>query len=101
MTLAKRESSIALVQNFIITVESSAVDDRHTPAIYARYLTRVIGESGILTLSPQTSQVKVSSSVPGDAQKEEDRLAPMSLLEGGFWDNYLMPGMWSLIWARA
>ncbi|KAG8742280.1 hypothetical protein FRC10_001704, partial [Ceratobasidium sp. 414] len=51
MTPAQRESSLALVQKFITTLEYSAIDNRHTPALYARYLKKVLGEPGIVNSS--------------------------------------------------
>ena len=123
MTAAQRESALALVQKFILTLEFSAVDIRHTPALYARYLKRILGEPGTVTLSPGNSPAVLGSSGkesilpvqpglmaqsggtrprvafspgPSDAGQEEDLLAAMYSLEGEFWDNALLPGTWGM-----
>ncbi|KAG8704586.1 hypothetical protein FRC08_002161 [Ceratobasidium sp. 394] len=56
MTPAQRESALALVQKFITTLEFSAVDNRHTPALYARYLKKVLGEPGVVHTNSPTVQ---------------------------------------------
>ncbi|KAF8748733.1 hypothetical protein RHS01_10579 [Rhizoctonia solani] len=44
MTETQRETSLVLVEKFIHTLECSAVDDRHSPALYARFLRRIMGK---------------------------------------------------------
>lgn len=122
MTPAQRESALALVQKFILTLEFSAVDIRHTPALYARYLKRILGEPGNVTLSPGNSAAGLGSPGegnrlvqpglmaqpgvtrphvafspgPSDVGQGEDLLAAMYSLEGNFWDNALLPGTWGM-----
>ncbi|KAG8715199.1 hypothetical protein FRC09_016829 [Ceratobasidium sp. 395] len=121
MTPAQQESSMALVRKFITTLEYSAVDPRHTPALYARYLKKVLGEPSTVQVQSPTSssaqQPEAGSSPltvphvansglvppraafspgPSDPGQEEDVLAAMYSLSGDFWDNALLPGTWGI-----
>ncbi|CCO32231.1 hypothetical protein BN14_06285 [Rhizoctonia solani AG-1 IB] len=111
MTETQRESSLALVEKFILTLEHSAVDARHSPALYARFLKRILGQptnvnigrpqpSGLadnanVAQSPPARMLTPGPSDTGSAQ-EEDVLAAMYTLTGDFWDNALLPGTWGI-----
>lgn len=110
-----RESSLALVRQFIVTLERSAVDNRHSPALYARYLKRVLGDStdpsvgdlgyswgqpgSALAAGPKSARPSgrvAFSPGPSEPAPEEDVLAAMYSLTGDFWDNALLPGTWGI-----
>ncbi|KAG9124117.1 hypothetical protein FRC07_012762, partial [Ceratobasidium sp. 392] len=127
MTQAQREASMFHVRKFITTLEHSAVDPRHTPALYARYLKKVLGEPGTVQVqspgaqsasSAQQPQPEAGSSPitiphvvnsglipprvafspgPSEPGPEEDVLAAMYSLSGDFWDNALLPGTWGIV----
>ncbi|QRV81483.1 Fungal specific transcription factor domain [Ceratobasidium sp. AG-Ba] len=121
MTPAQRDSSMALVRKFITTLEYSAVDNRHAPALYARYLKKILGEPGHVNVTPSHSpNAGPQSPKPSDAAAspitvpyvtssglvpprpssaagpKEDVLAAMYSLSGDFWDNSLLPGTWGI-----
>lgn len=117
MPSPQRESSISAVQKLITTLGLSAIDIRHTPALYARYLKLILGGPENVILPPGDSPSAVGG--PGNDQiqpvqpgatqqrlafsfgqsdvgQEKDFLATKYLLEGDFWDNALLPGAWGM-----
>ncbi|QRW23088.1 Fungal specific transcription factor domain [Rhizoctonia solani] len=111
MTETQRETSLVLVEKFIHTLECSAVDDRHSPALYARFLRRIMGkpinaiaekdqqlqpaDNNAVVQSPPARMLTPGPSDMGSAQ-DEDVLAAMYNLTGDFWDNALLPGTWGI-----
>ncbi|GAB1527393.1 hypothetical protein RhiTH_010568 [Rhizoctonia solani] len=111
MTETQRETSLILVEKFIHTLECSAVDDRHSPALYARFLRRIMGkpinaiaekaqqlqpaDNNAVVQSPPARMLTPGPSDMGSAQ-DEDVLAAMYNLTGDFWDNALLPGTWGI-----
>jgi hypothetical protein len=67
MTDSQRESALALVRKFITTLECSAVDVRHSPAMYARFLRRILGEPTEVTAGDHSEQ-RTASRVTNNAQ---------------------------------
>ncbi|KAG8682988.1 hypothetical protein FRC11_014113, partial [Ceratobasidium sp. 423] len=114
MTETQRETALALIDKFIHTLEMSAVDERHSPALYARFLKRILGQpikskvtqpqqgtqpSGAVTTTSTTpSATRMLSPGPSDfgSATSEDVLAAMYNLTGDFWDNALLPGTWGI-----
>ncbi|EUC56134.1 fungal specific transcription factor domain protein [Rhizoctonia solani AG-3 Rhs1AP] len=115
MTETQREAALALVDAFILTLEQSAVDQRHSPALYARFLKRILGRPTNVTVSQPLQNAQPSGTVaqtsvapspatrmlsPGPSDfgsaPDEDVLAAMYNLTGDFWDNALLPGTWGI-----
>ncbi|KAB5591031.1 Fungal specific transcription factor domain containing protein [Ceratobasidium theobromae] len=120
MTESQREAALGIVWTFVATLECSAVDERHSPALYARFLRRVLGERAAgasatgssVTGSSVTgsASASVTGYAPGPAplhahlqpnhhnqpQSNQDLLAAMYALQGDFWDNALLPGTWGM-----
>ncbi|KAH7325153.1 hypothetical protein B0J17DRAFT_682370 [Rhizoctonia solani] len=109
MTETQRDAALVLVDAFIHTLEQSAVDERHSPALYARFLKRIMGQparvnvgsqSGVVqntnvSQNPDSHMFSPAQSDFGSAP-EEDVLAAMYNLTGEFWDNALLPGTWGI-----
>ncbi|KAL5638649.1 hypothetical protein ACGC1H_003117 [Rhizoctonia solani] len=115
MTETQREAALALVNTFILTLEHSAVDQRHSPALYARFLKRILGQPTNVTVGQPLQNAQPSGNVanmtvaaspatrmfsPGPSDfgsaPDEDVLAAMYNLTGDFWDNALLPGTWGI-----
>ncbi|KAJ1304155.1 hypothetical protein OPQ81_008555 [Rhizoctonia solani] len=115
MSETQRETALILVDKFIHTLERSAVDERHSPALYARFLKRILGQPTNVNLGGPQQGTQPSGDVsnantaslpaarmfsPGPSDlgsaSEEDVLAAMYNLTGDFWDNALLPGTWGI-----
>ncbi|CUA76993.1 Conidial development protein fluffy [Neurospora crassa OR74A] [Rhizoctonia solani] len=116
MTETQRESALTLIEAFIHTLERSAVDERHSPVLYARFLKRILGQptnikaaqplqgtqpsgtvSNVNTAPPPaTRMISPGPSSDFGSAPEEDVLAAMYNLTGDFWDNALLPGTWGI-----
>ncbi|KAG8737613.1 hypothetical protein FRC11_001933 [Ceratobasidium sp. 423] len=114
MTETQRETALVLVDKFIHTLERSAVDERHSPALYARFLKRILGQSTNANVSQPQQGTQPPGTIaatntapplarmlgPGSSDfgsaPDEDLLAAMYNLTGEFWDNALLPGTWGI-----
>ncbi|CAE6465310.1 unnamed protein product [Rhizoctonia solani] len=115
MTETQRETALALVDTFIHTLERSAVDERHSPALYARFLKRIMGQPARVNVGGSQAGNQTSGPIQNTAgaqnttghmfspaqsdfgsAPEEDVLAAMYSLTGEFWDNALLPGTWGI-----
>ncbi|CAE6498442.1 unnamed protein product [Rhizoctonia solani] len=111
MTENQREAALVLVDKFITTLERSAVDERHSPVLYARFLKRILGRPTnlrVAQLQQGAQSVQATNTAPPAARvlspgpsdlgsaSEEDVLAAMYNLTGDFWDNALLPGTWGI-----
>ncbi|CAE6502487.1 unnamed protein product [Rhizoctonia solani] len=94
LSQVQREEALSLIRKFIFTLEMNAVDARHTLAVYARLLTYSLGEHERTTMG-DAPDPETLSFAPGleNLGWEVSLLLGMSTLNGGFWDNLLLPGM--------
>ncbi|CAE6445064.1 unnamed protein product [Rhizoctonia solani] len=99
LTRLQRETTISLLERFIHTLRTSALDDQHTPALYARSLAHLLDKStlsGVGEMGYPDVDILASADL-GNRWPDFPTNEPAHKFgREDFWDNLLLPGTWGM-----